>query len=145
MAYNPAKILLAVESLRPGLQLQIDFELADLHDGNGPFISVWKRQDVTEPTKAEIEAVDTDELARANTTFLARDLLSRLTANDYVNIMQATTSSPTLGLLWASLLAQGDAPISVAADRFKQGWTGMSQALGADRTDAIAQAIGISS
>ena len=77
MAYNPAQILLAVESLRPGLQLQIDFELADLNDGKGPFISVWKRQDVAKPTKEEIEAVDTDALGRAGVTFLARDLLSQ--------------------------------------------------------------------
>ena len=145
MAYNPSQILLAVESLRPGLQLQIDFELADLNDGKGPFISVWKRQDVAKPTKAEIEAVDTDALGRAGVTFLARDLLSRLTANDYTNIMQATASSPALGLLWASLLAQGDAPIAVSADRFKQGWAGMSQAIGAERAIAIAQAIGIPS
>jgi len=145
MAYNPAQILLAVESLRPGLQLQIDFELADLNDGNGPFVSAWKREDVAEPTKAEIEAVDTDALAQAGATFLARDLLSRLTVDDYINIMRATGSSPALGLLWVSLLAQGDAPIAVSADRFKQGWIGMSQALGTERADAIAQAIGVPS
>jgi hypothetical protein len=145
MAYNPSQILLAVESLRPGLQLQVDFELADLNDGNGPFISAWKRPDAAQPTKAEIEAVDTDALSRAGVTFLARDLLSQLTANDYTHIMQATASSPALGLLWASLLAQGDAPIAVSADRFKQGWTGMSQAIGAERAIAIAQAIGIPS
>lgn len=145
MAYDPAQILLAVQSLRSGLQVQVDFELADLNDGNGPFISAWKRQDVAEPTKKEIEAVDTDALARTNVTFLARDLLSRLTANDYINIMQATASSPTLGLLSAALLAQGDAPISVSAERFKQGWAGMSQALGPERAGAIAHAIGIPS
>lgn len=145
MAYDPAQILQAVESLRPGLQLQVDFELADLNDGNGPFISVWKRHDVAQPTKQEIQAVDTEALARAEVTFLARDLLSQLTASDYINIMQATASSPTLGLLWASLLAQGDAPISVSADRFKLGWSGMSQALGFERAGAIAQVIGIPS
>jgi hypothetical protein len=143
MVYNPAQILLAVESLRPGLRLQADFELADLNDGNGPFISAWKRQDVIAPTKEEIEAVDTDELERTGTTFLARDLLSQLTAGDYANIMQATAASPALGLLWASLLAQGEAPISVSADRFRQGWNGMSQALGVERAGAIARAIGI--
>jgi hypothetical protein len=145
MAYNPAQILRAVESLRPGLRLQIDFELADLNDGEGPFISAWKRQDVSKPTKAEIEAVDTDALARAGVTFLARDLLSQLTASDYINILQATASSATLGLLWASLLAQGDAPIAVSSDRFKRGWSGMAQALGDARADAIARAIGIPS
>jgi hypothetical protein len=145
MAYNPAQILLAVENLRPGLQLQLDFELADLNDGSGPFISAWKRQDVVQPTKEEIEAVDTDALARAGVTFLARDLLSQLTASDYVSIMQATASSAALGLLWASLLAQGDAQIAVSSDRFKQGWSGLSQALGAGRAGAVAQAIGIPS
>ena len=60
MAYNPAQILIAVESLRPGLVNTVDFELGII-DAD-PFVSAWHRQDVSEPTQAEIEAVDTDAL-----------------------------------------------------------------------------------
>ena len=143
MAYNSKQILLAVEHIRPGLKLGEDFELADHGDGNGPFISAWNRDDLAAPTKAEIEEVDTDALLKDQTRFFARDLVAQLTADDYTNIARATNSRPALGLLWAALLAQGDAPISISADRFKQGWTGMSQALGAGRASAIAHALGI--
>jgi hypothetical protein len=44
-------------------------------------------------------------------------------------------------LLAVELLAQGDARISASADWFKQGGTGMSQALGAERASAIALGI----
>lgn len=142
MAYNSKQILLAVEHIRPGLKLGEDFDLADHGDGNGPFISAWNRDDLAAPTKA-VEEVDTDELLKDQSRFLARDLLAQLTADDYTNIVRATNSSPALGLWWAALLAQGDAPISISADRFKRGWGGMSQALGAERAGAIAHAIGI--
>jgi len=66
MAYNPAKIVKAVLSLRPGLQVGVDFELADLKDGQGPFISAWHRGDVTQPTMTEVRAVDTDAIDAAS-------------------------------------------------------------------------------
>jgi hypothetical protein len=143
MAYNSAQILLAVLHLRPSLKVHVDFELADLNDGKGPFISIWNRVDIAAPTQAEIEAVDTEALSKLHATFFARDLLAQLTPIDYDNVLQAVGSSPALGLLWASLLAQGEAPISVSSDRFKQGWAGLARAIGVARAHAIAIAVGI--
>jgi hypothetical protein len=143
MAYNARDILLAVRNLRPGLANAFDFDLTDHQDGNGPAISAWYRSDVAQPSQAEIEAVDTDALVKAQATFLARDLLAQLSPADYVNIQDAIGGSPALGLLWSSLLAQGEAPISVSSERFKQGWTTLSKTLGADRSATIAKAVGI--
>lgn len=143
MGYDPRQILLAVEHLRPGLQLWRDFDLADHGDGSGPFVSAWYRLDVTQPSVEDIASVDTDAIVRSRTAFRARDLLAQLTADDYARILQTIGGDPTLGLLWASLLAQGEALISAKSDRFEQGWAGLSQALGTDRANAIAQAIGV--
>ncbi len=76
-------------------------------------------------------------------TFLARDLLAKFTPEDSAAIFSATNASAPLGLLWASLLAQGDAPISANSERFLQGWAGLSAALGDERAAAIAAAVGI--
>lgn len=75
--------------------------------------------------------------------FVARDLIALLTADDYTAIQAATAQSANLGLLWAALLAQGEAPIDTAADRFKAGWAGLSSALGADRAAALGKELGI--
>jgi len=141
MAYNPSQIWRALRSLHPNLVLNVDYELA-LIDG-APQISVWNRTDVAQPTKAEIETIDTDALLRSEATFLARDLLFQLTPDDYGRIQAAIVSNPSLGLLWTSLLAQGDAPISADSDRFKQGWAGMTVTLGDGRAQKIAAAIDI--
>ena len=141
MAYNPSQIWLALRSLHPELVLNVDYELA-LIDG-APQISVWNRTDIAQPTGAEIETVDTDALLRTQATFLARDLLAQLTPDDYARIQAAIGSSPALGLLWSSLLGQGEAPISAGSDRFKQGWAGMASALGNQRAQSIAAAVGI--
>lgn len=65
MAYNPKQILLAMQALYPGLQNRVDYELADLGEGAGPFVSAWHRDDIQQPTMAQIEAVDTDALLGA--------------------------------------------------------------------------------
>jgi hypothetical protein len=75
-------------------------------------------------------------------SFLARKLMALLTVADFAAIKTATAQSDTLGLLWASLQAQGEAPIATDADRFKQGWAGLAHALGASRASALATALG---
>jgi hypothetical protein len=141
MAYHSADFVLALTSLRPGLAANVDFEVSD--HGDGPFISRWERADVSQPTAVEIATVDTDALLRQQMTFVARDMLAQLTPDDYARIQAAITSSAALGLLWAALLGQGEAPISVGSERFRLGWGGMTSALGKDRAEAIASAIGI--
>lgn len=74
--------------------------------------------------------------------FLARDLLALLTPDNYTAIQTAIAGSAALGLLWASLLAQGDAPIVTTADRFVAGWAGLVGALGAERCGELAAALG---
>lgn len=141
MAYHPKDFVLALTSLRPGLAANVDFEVSD--HGDGPFISRWERADPSPPTAAEIAAVDTDALLQRQMTFVARDMLAQLTPDDYAKIQAAIVSNAALGLLWAALLGQGEAPISVGSDRFRLGWDGMMSALGKDRAHAIASAIGI--
>jgi hypothetical protein len=137
VAHNSKQIPLAVEHIRPGLKLGEDFDLADRGDGNGPFMSAWNRDDLAAPTKAEIEEFGTDALLKDRSRFLSHELI----ADDYTNIARATSSRPASGLSWAALLAQGDALISIPADWFKRGCTGMSQAHGAERASAIAHAV----
>jgi hypothetical protein len=76
-------------------------------------------------------------------SFLARDLMAQLTPDDYGAIQAAIASSTPLGLLWASLLAQGEAPVMSSSTRFQQGWAGLKVALGDARAAAIGSAIGI--
>jgi hypothetical protein len=76
-------------------------------------------------------------------SFLARDFFALLSVSDFVAIRNAVASNDALGLLWASLQAQGEAPISSTAERFLAGWGGLKQALPADRVNAIATALGI--
>ena len=74
-------------------------------------------------------------------TFLARDLLALLSAADYAAIVVTTREDATLGLLWACLLAQGDAPISTGSPRFVAGWAGLSKTLGAQRAAVLSAAL----
>ncbi|WP_377829733.1 hypothetical protein ACFKHW_09540 [Bradyrhizobium lupini] len=141
MAYHPKDFVLALLALRPGLVANIDFEVSD--HGDGPVISRWERADVAQPTVAEIEAVDSAVLLQSQARFVARDMLAQLTPDDYARIHAAIATSAALGLLWSALLGQGEAPISVGSDRFRQGWAGIASALGNDRAHAIAAAIGI--
>ena len=142
MAYNPAQILLVVLSLRPNLEVNVDFELADLNDGNGPFISAWHRQDVPQPTQSEIESVDTDALALAERPVMPQDLMKQLTVDDSAKIQAAIASSPQLWLLWYSMMAQKD-PMFFGNERFQAGWVALGQVLGADRIAQIAVRLGI--
>jgi len=137
VAHNSKQNLIAMERIRPGSKLEEDFELADRGDGNGPFVSVWNRDDLAALTKAKIEEVDTDAVLKDRSRFLARELA----ADDYTHIARALSSRPALGPSWAALLAEGDALISIPADWFKRGCAGMSQALGAECASAIAHAV----
>lgn len=91
-------------------------------------------------------------------SFRARELFAVLTADDVANVQialddetahakseKAAGRAPQtpLRLLWASLQAQGDAPVGVIDARFQAGWAGLRQALGAARASAIAAAINI--
>ncbi|MBR0756601.1 hypothetical protein JQ604_30865 [Bradyrhizobium jicamae] len=142
MAYNPSQILSAVLSLRPGLEVHADFELADRNDGRGPFIAVWNRADVAQPSQAEIEAVDTQTLAGAEQTVSSQDLMAQFTPDDATRIQAAIASNASLWLLWQSLTAQRD-PMLVAGARFQQGWQALVAVLGADRAAKIAAALTI--
>jgi hypothetical protein len=90
--------------------------------------------------------------------FRARELFAVLTDEDVANIQialdaetgqaksdKAAGHAPRtpLRLLWASLQAQGDAPIDVTDVRFQAGWAGIRQALTAARAAAIATALNI--
>ena len=76
-------------------------------------------------------------------SFIARDLMAQFTPDDYAAIQTAIASNAALGLLWASLLAQGDTPIMASSDRFRQGWSGLTKAIGGRRAKDIAAAVGI--
>jgi|GEM_PF-4780843 len=60
MAFNKVYTVLAVEHLT-GLKNIIDFEVADLGDGN-PVITAWHATNTQQPTQSQIQAVDTDAL-----------------------------------------------------------------------------------
>ena len=76
-------------------------------------------------------------------SFLSRDLFTQFTVADYTAVKTAIASNDSLGLLWDSLKAQGDAPIMTNAARFLAGWSALTQVLGQPRMDAIAAALGI--
>jgi len=78
-------------------------------------------------------------------SFLARDFFAALTVADFTAVKTAIAANDAVGLLWASLQAQGEAPISTAAPRFQSGWTGLRQALGEARANEIATALGFDS
>lgn len=78
-------------------------------------------------------------------SFLARELLAELTASDFSAIQTAIASSSALGLLWAALLAQGDAPMVFTNVRVQAGWQALSAALGDERMAEIAAALHITS
>jgi hypothetical protein len=69
--------------------------------------------------------------------------MALFTPSDYQAIMSSIATNAELGLLWSSLLAQGDAPISVMSERFLSGWAGLKQALGETRAGDISAALGI--
>jgi hypothetical protein len=140
MAYNKKDFVAAVVSLRPGLVTNVDYECCDF--GAGPVIGFWHRDDVAQPTQAEIEAVDTDALVAAQATVLPQDLMAQLTADDVIKIQTAISGDVQFWLLWSAMLAQKD-PMSVVSARFRQGWAALVQVLGQPRMTAISAALGI--
>jgi hypothetical protein len=76
-------------------------------------------------------------------SFKAREFFALLTADDFTAIATATAGSASLGLLWASLQAQGEAPIYTSSSRFQAGWAAIVSTLGSDRAAQIAQALKI--
>ncbi len=125
-------IVRALTALRPGAQWTLS--------GDDLSALVWHDEAQARPS-------DDDILTRAaqppGPTFLARDLLAQLTTDDYAAITAAVAGSAPLGLLWASLLGQGDAPIATDSARFQQGWAGLTAALGQQRAGEIATALGL--
>jgi hypothetical protein len=96
--------------------------------------------------------------SRGSRTFMAPELLAVLTDEDVATIQialdaetgqaksdKAAGRAPRtpLRLLWASLQAQGDAPIDVTDVRFQSGWAGIRQALTTARATEIATALNI--
>lgn len=75
--------------------------------------------------------------------FIARDLVALLSPEDYAAIQTAVAQNPALGLLWSSLLVQGEVPIQATAERFLAGWAGLKAAIGEERASAIGRALGI--
>jgi hypothetical protein len=140
MAYRPAQFVLAVQSLRPGTEPLVDFMASD--EGAGPFISAWLRADLTQPTAAEIEAVDTDALLETPQSILSQDLMAQFTAADATAIQAAVTGNVQFWLLWSAMQAQKD-PMIVTSARFLAGWDALVQVLGQARMDAIAAALGV--
>jgi hypothetical protein len=139
---DPRFISLAMASLYPDLQVGVDYELADFQDGEGPRISFWHRADIPQPTKEQIEAVDTAPLFRDRTPVLPQELMKLLTVDDVIKIQSAIASSPQLWLLWYSMMAQKD-PMFFGNERFQAGWVALGQVLGADRIAQIAVRLGI--
>ena len=77
------------------------------------------------------------------TSFLARDLLALLTADDLAAIKAAVDADAELYGLWCATLAQGEAPISIESARFQAGWAGLTTALGEERAGELAAALNL--
>lgn len=75
-------------------------------------------------------------------SILSQELMAQFTPADAVKIQAAIAANASLWLLWSSLQAQSD-PMLVTSDRFKQGWTALTNVLGAARMNAIAAALGV--
>lgn len=144
MSYNPLYIDLAVQALCPGLVNHVDYTLSDKGDGNGPYISSWTTTKFSQPTMAQLQAVDTDALSAAMASFLPQDLFAQFTPADMVKITAAVAGDTTgqVQLLWYSLTAQKDRMV-VGNARVKAGWAILVSVLGADRMNAIASALGV--
>lgn len=107
------------------------------------------KSEVTKQQQKDVEAIiasfDAERLTKDPPTFLARDFFAQLSVSDFSKIKAAVASNDGLGLLWASLQAQGEAPIAADSERFLAGWGGLKQALGEKRAGEIAGALKIPS
>src|SRR5712671_6084445 len=105
--------------------------------------ATW-RIDFADAATAQQKQAAADVVAQFDLTdpvsFLARDFFAELTIADFTAIRTAVAANDGLALLWASLQAQGEAPISTAAPRFQSGWAGLRQTLGEARANEIATA-----
>lgn len=136
MSLNP-NFIAAAARLYPNADFTRDVRVQD--DGAGPYLAEWHLSEPP-PTDEQIAAVLAQPVPA---TFVARDLIAQLTPADYAAIQTTIASSAPLGLMWAALLAQGEAPIDTSAERFKAGWAGLSQAIGTTRAAEIAAALKI--
>jgi hypothetical protein len=78
-------------------------------------------------------------------TVLPQDLMAQFTPADMTKIMAAISADATgqKALLWYAMIAQRD-PMELKNARFQAGWNALIGALGSDRMNAIAAALGIS-
>lgn len=77
-------------------------------------------------------------------TFIASDLVDQITPDDLEAIEAAVASDANLRLLWVRLTARGgDRPVSIESEAFQTGWAALAQAIGPERANTIAAAIGI--
>lgn len=119
MAYQSKDFVRAVLSLCPDLVPNVDFEACDF--GEGPVIGHWYRNDVAQPTQAEIEAVDTEAIPPPVP-------------------VSATPRQARLALLQAGLLDQAQAAVDAAGPAAKITW---DYALEIRREDPLIVGIGV--
>ncbi|UGA46806.1 hypothetical protein HU230_0012485 [Bradyrhizobium quebecense] len=118
--YHPEYFVTALLSIQPSLNPREDFTV--VNDGTGPKISAWNRTDITQPTQAAIEAVDTD-------TLLAAQAVPQT-----VTPLQAR-----LALLGAGLLDQVTAAVNAAGGATLITWNYAAQF---DRNDPMILSLG---
>ena len=76
-------------------------------------------------------------------SFLARDLVDQLNADDLTAIETTVQADANLRLLWLRLCTRGAKPVIATGDAFTQGWAGLMAALGAERASELAAALRI--
>lgn len=114
--------------------------LQDDSDGQGPYIVSWNVDDLgAAPTVEEgfseheidrARSIHAGPLSAPSPSFIARDLIKWLSLDEYAAIRTFMAAHVQFALLWDSLLAQGEAPISVESARFQAGWEGIVAVLG---------------
>lgn len=75
------------------------------------------------------------------TTFLARDLVSLLAADDFAKITGAAAGNSQIGLWLAMLYSRGEKPIDMNGPTFPQAWAAMVSVLGNERADQLLAAL----
>ncbi|BAR61960.1 hypothetical protein NK6_8814 [Bradyrhizobium diazoefficiens] len=120
----------AIESIRPGAKFTL----------RGDDISGLEWQDATQ------SAPTSDEILTALTALpklvLPQDLMAQFTTDDAAKIQTFIAGNTQAWLLWMSFTTQKDAMLTTN-DRFKAGWSALVTILGAERTNEIASALGI--
>lgn len=127
----------------------------DFVAGDGEFVRDVADEFDLEPKRWRWNGTDYEAYTPPNGSFLARDLIARLTVDDRIAIDRATrvrdpvssdlaTKAAQITLLWDYLKVQGDAPISVDSQRFADGWAALTEAIGASRAAELAADLAIS-